>query len=119
MRKQLIVLFTAMALLLPVGTAFAGSDSEGVTFTGKEVVQFPFKVVGGALGFVVGAVAGSASGAINEWSSVNKKYEKQEPVWLRIPVGIISVFYAVPVGAYKQAPSEALATAKDYYNWLD
>ena len=118
MKKQLIVLFTAMALLLPVGTVSAGSASEGVTFTGKEVVQFPFKAVGGVIGGVVGALTGGAQGVCNTWSSVNDEYAK-EPVWLQIPVGIVSIAYAVPVGIYEGAPSEALATAKDYYAWLD
>ncbi|MEO1866549.1 MAG: hypothetical protein ABGX69_00005 [Methylococcales bacterium] len=117
MKKQLIVLFTAMALLLPVGTVSAGNHSDMVS-TGVDLVKLPFKAVGGVIGGVVGALTGGAQGVCNTWSSVNDEYAK-EPVWLQIPVGIVSIAYAVPVGIYEGAPSEALATAKDYYAWLD
>jgi hypothetical protein len=117
MKKQMTALFVAVALLLPLGTVSAGNHSHDVVSTGVGLVKLPFKVVGGVIGGVVGALTGGAEGVVDTWSSVNDQYATN--MFLKIPVGVVGLAYAVPVGLVTGAPSQAIETAKVGYNWLD
>jgi len=117
MKNKMTALLVAVALLLPLGTVSAGNHSHDIVSTGVGLVKLPFKVVGGVIGGVVGALTGGAEGVVDTWSSVNDQYATN--MFLKIPVGVVGLAYAVPVGLVTGAPSQAIETAKVGYNWLD
>ena len=115
MKKQISALLLMMVMMVPVGTATA-SDHNGVVSAGIGVVKLPFKLVGGVVGGIVGALSGGVQGVMSTWSSVNKEHATH-PL-LVLPVGVVSLVYAVPVGLATGAPGGAIETGKAGFNWL-
>ena len=56
MKKQLAALFLMMVMMVSTGTAVAGGHSNVVVSTAVGVVKLPFKIVGGVVGGLVGAI---------------------------------------------------------------
>ncbi|HHZ70243.1 MAG TPA: hypothetical protein EYO51_00110 [Methylococcaceae bacterium] len=116
MKKQLAALFLMMVMMGPAGTAVAGGHSNVIVSTAVGMVKLPFKIVGGVVGGLVGAITGGSQGVVDVWSSINEEHATN-PL-LVLPVGVIGLVYAVPVGLATGAPSGAIETAQVGFNWM-
>jgi hypothetical protein len=116
MKKQLAALFLMMVMMGPAGTAVAGGHYKVIVSNAVGMVKLPFKIVGGVVGGLVGAITGGAQGVVDVWSSINEEHATN-PL-LVLPVGVIGLVYAVPVGLATGAPSGAIETAQVGFNWM-
>ena len=116
MKKQLAALFLMMVMMVSTGTAVAGGHSNVVLSTAVGVVKLPFKIVGGVVGGLVGAITGGAQGVVDIWSSINEEHATNP--FLVLPVGVVGLVYAVPVGLATGVPSGAIETGQVGFNWM-
>ena len=120
--KNLSILSLLMVMFFSSSVTAAEKDKSWIEYeansVGVEVVKFPFRVAGGAVGASLGFIKGATSGIYNVWKEVTAKYGAKSHPYLEVPIGLLSLVYAVPVGIISEAPKGAIDLGQLGYDWI-
>ena len=125
LNQKLAASLLGIAMLAQVGMTSMADEVEKGELTNNNpvawgMVSFPFRVVTGAAGMGVGAVAGGLKGIVDtEKKFAENTFGQADENPLLVPVGLIGSVVAVPVGFLAGFPEQAVKTGQDGFQYWD